>query len=361
MIAVVQSVIKKISKVTLKKSSKKLTLYVLMLIVSKERKNYASMARENNLSYKKIYISNKDINVYSEECVLFLHEIIKNNSTKENPGYIIVDFTLLEKHFSEHISGVTYDYDGSRKRVEKGFSTGFIVWSNGKIVIPFDYTLWLRKKDAGELYKKKTELVIELILAAKKHGIPFKEVRLDGAFASVEMLSFIEQQGMLITARIPSNRVIEADGEKNQLSKHSLLQMKGNEKYKTIQGSYKGHNLFFTAHKLNATGDKKEVVFIVSNVIRTAKEHVQAYSKRWPPEKYFRSGKQYIGLTHCQSINADKQRFHLFSVMVAYAILQCIKYDKKKQSVEEVIHDIRRRKDMSEISKYIDLEQTIMS
>jgi hypothetical protein len=361
MIATVQSVIKKVSKVTLKNASKKLALYVSMLIISKERKNYASMARENNLAYKKAYISNKDVNNYIEECVQFLHEIIKNNSTDENPGYIVVDFTLLEKHFSEHISGVTYDYDGSKKRVEKGFSTGFIVWSNGKIVIPFDYALWFRKKDAGELYKKKTELVIELILVAKKHGIPFKEVRLDGAFASIEMFNFIKQQDMLITARIPSNRVIEANGEKNQLSKHSLLQMKGNEKYKTIQGLYKGYDLFFTAHKRNATGDKKEVVFIVSNVLRTPKEHVQAYSERWPPEKYFRSGKQYIGITHCQSINADKQKFHIFSVMVAYAILQCIKYDKKKQSVEEVIHDIRRRKNISELLKYIDLEQTIMN
>ena len=361
MIASVQSVIKKISKVTLKKASKKLALYVSMLIVSKDRKNYASMARENNLAYKQIYISNKDVGSYAEECVQFLHEIIKSNSTEEDPGYIMIDFTILEKHFSKHIPGVTYDYDGSKKRVEKGFSTGFIIWSNGKIVIPFDYALWLRKKDTGDLYKKKTELVIELILAAKKHGIPFKEVRLDGAFASVEMLNFIKKEEMLITARIPSNRVIEANGEKNQLSKHSLLQMKGNEKYKTIQGIYKGHDLYFTAHKRNATSDKKEVVFIVSNVIRTPKAHVQAYSNRWPAEKYFRSGKQHIGLAHCQSINADKQRFHVFSVMVAYAILQCIKYDKKKQSVEEVIHDIRRRKNMLFISEYIDLEQTIMS
>ena len=361
MIAIVQSVIKKFSKVTLKEASKKLTLYVSMLIISKERKNYASMARENNIAYKKVYVSNKDADNYSKECMKFLHETIRSNSTKENLGYLIIDFTILDKHFSEHIPGVTYDYGGSKKRIEKGFSTGFILWSNGKVVIPFDYTLWIRKKDAKDLYKKKPELVMELILAARRNNIPFDEVRLDGAFASVEILDFIEQQKLGITARIASNRVIETDDEKNQLSKHSLLQMKGNEKYKTVQGLYKGHLLYFTAQKRNATNNKKDVVFIVSNVIRTPKEHVQAYSERWPTEKYFRSGKQHIGLAHCQSTNADKQKFHIFSVMVAYAILQCIKYDKKKQSVEEVIHDIRRRKNMSDLSEYIDLEQTIMS
>jgi len=125
--------------------------------------------------------------------------------------------------------------------------------------------------------------------------------------------------------------------------------------------SYKGHGLYFTAHKRNATHGKKEIVFIVSNIIRTAKEHVDAYDNRWSVEKYFRTGKQYIGLAHCQSINADKQKFHIFSVMVTYAILQQIKHDKKKQSIEVIIHDIRRQKRLDYLAEYIDLKQIIMS
>src|SRR5689334_13298601 len=99
MIATVQSVIKEITKVTLKKAPIKLARYVLVLMLSKERKNFASMARENNFSYKQVYVASKNIGDYTREYKKFLHETIKAYSTPENPGYLIVDFTNLSKRF----------------------------------------------------------------------------------------------------------------------------------------------------------------------------------------------------------------------------------------------------------------------
>ena len=136
----VQSVIKKISKV-ISKVPKKIALHVTLLLTTRDRKNYASMARDNNVSYKKVYIENGDANSYTEECIKYLREGIKALSTKENPGILIIDFTLLEKHFSTKIPGITYDYDNSRKRTEKGFSAGFMFWSNGSVTIPCDFAL----------------------------------------------------------------------------------------------------------------------------------------------------------------------------------------------------------------------------
>src|SRR5687768_13883006 len=106
-----------------------------------------------------------------------------------------------------------------KKMFPKGFSAGFIAWTNGKIIIPFDYSLWMRKKDIKDenrVYKTKTELTKELVLAAKKSGIPFNEIRVDGAFATEEMFDFVKANNLGITARIPSNRVIVTTKEKNQ-------------------------------------------------------------------------------------------------------------------------------------------------
>jgi hypothetical protein len=363
MTAMVQSVIKKITEVTLKNASKKLTLYISMLLSSKERKNYASMARENNFSYKQVYVDRKHAAQYAAECKQFLIDLVKDISKKsDDDGYIVIDFSLLEKLYSQKIPFVTYDYNGAKKQVSKGFSIGFVFWSNGKVTIPLDYYLWIRKKEMLEGYKTKIEIAQELLLSIKAQGIPVKEVLMDGAFASEGMIKFLKANGIHFTMRIPTNRVIQTKNEKNQLAKHSELRMKGNERYKTVQGSYKGEeHLFFTAHKRNGKNDTKEVVFIVSDAERKPKEHVQEYDDRWPAEKYFRSSKQHIGISQCQSTDSDKQEFHIFSVMVSYAILQCIKYDKKKQSVEEVIHDIRRRKIIHPLLDYIDLEQTFMS
>jgi hypothetical protein len=362
MTTMVQSVIKKITEVTLKNASKKVTLYISMLLASRERKNYASMARENNFTYKQVYVERKHAYQYVSECKKFLFDVVKDISSRDgDDGYIIIDFSLLEKLYSQKIPFVTYDYDGSKKQISKGFSIGFVFWSNGKVTIPLDYDLWIRKKEILEGYRTKIEIAQELLLSIKAQGIPVKEALMDGAFASEAMIKFLKTNDMRFTMRIPTNRVIQTEKEKNQLSKHSELQMKGNERYKTIQGSYKGEQLFFTAHKRNGKNDTKEVVFIVSDVERKPKEHVQEYDDRWPAEKYFRSSKQHIGISQCQSTDSDKQEFHIFSVMVSYAILQCIKYDKKKQSVEEVIHDIRRRKIIHPLLDYLDLEQTFMS
>src|SRR5579872_578293 len=315
MTTMVQSVIKKITEVTLKNASKKVTLYISMLLASRERKNYASMARENNFTYKQVYVERKHAYQYVSECKKFLFDVAKDISSRDgDDGYIIIDFSLLEKLYSQKIPFVTYDYDGSKKQISKGFSIGFVFWSNGKVTIPLDYDLWIRKKEILEGYRTKIEIAQELLLSIKAQGIPVKEALMDGAFASEAMIKFLKTNDMRFTMRIPTNRVIQTEKEKNQLSKHSELQMKGNERYKTIQGSYKGEQLFFTAHKRNGKNDTKEVVFIVSDVERKPKEHVQEYDDRWPAEKYFRSSKQHIGISQCQSTDSDKQEFHIFSV-----------------------------------------------
>jgi hypothetical protein len=357
----VQSVLKNISQVICQ-VPKKISLHVALILVSSERKNYASMARANNVSYNKVRLKNEVVEELITESSNFLASLIKYVSSSKNKGYIIIDFTILLKRFSEMIPAVTYDRDGGSRRVEKGFSVAFILWSNGKITIPFNLDFWLRKKDAGELYKKKTEIAKELILLAKKQGIPVKEVRLDGAFSSVDMLLFFIQHKIHLTMRTHSNRVVISKQGKYKLSEQPKLKMKGNEKYKTIRASYKGiTGLYFTAHKRKRSGGGTEIVCIVSTIKRTPKGHVEAYEGRWPVEKKIRTSKQSLGITHCQSIKGEKQRFHIFSVMVSYAILQLAKIDKQKQSVEEILHMIRREKQYGSVLKYIDLKRTLMN
>jgi hypothetical protein len=355
----IQRVIKKTKEVILK-VPKKISLHIALMVTTNDRKNYASMARSNGISYAKVCIRKDQVKERIDDSARFLISLIKRLSTKKNPGYLVADFTILNKPFSENIPSVTYDYDGVGKLVSKGFSAGFIFWSNGPITIPFDYTLWHREKDVGELYKKKTELVKEIIKLARENEIPFDEIKLDGAFASQDMLEFFVRENIHFTLRIPSNRVITTKDGNYQLSKHPGLKLQRNQKYKTIFASYKGTYCYFTVHKRNGTKNTKEVVFIVSDIYRSAKKHVDSYAKRWVAEKFFRTGKQYIGLTDCQSTNADKQRLHLFSVMISYAVLQLMRIDKKKQSVEEVLHCVRRQKMVDDLFGYIDLERTFM-
>ena len=354
-----QSVFKNLSEVICK-VPQKISLHVALILMSTERKNYAAIARSTGVSYNTAYVRKENVDEYLEESMKYLHSTIKSIATKANPGYLILDFTLLFKPFSEQIHSVTYDYDSISNRTNKGFSIALMLWSNGIVTIPFDFSYWLRKKDAGELYVKKTDVVKKLIQLAQEYKIPFKEVRLDGAFATEDMLRFLLIEHIHFTMRIAMNRVVSSEDEKYQLAHHPKLKMLRNEKFKTIRATYKGLSLYFTAHKRNGKKGTKEIVFIVSDLQRTPKGHVKAYDERWPVEKCIRTKKQSLGFAHCQSTNPDKQRFHIFAVMVSYTVLQLIKFDEKKKSVEEVLHPIRRQKKIDLLFKYLDLDETFM-
>src|SRR5580692_11676988 len=115
----IQNVIKKNSKVTIK-VPRKISKHVALMITTNGRKNYASMAQINKLSYRKVYIKKDEVGDRIKTSMQFLIETIKSLSTQENIGFLIADFTLLQKPFAKHIPSITYDYSGTEKRVSKG-------------------------------------------------------------------------------------------------------------------------------------------------------------------------------------------------------------------------------------------------
>lgn len=356
----IQRVIKKNSKVTIK-VPKKISKHVTMMIGTNGKKNHASMARLNNVSYRDLHIKKNEVNDCIKESEKFLIETVKNLATEENKGFLIADFTFLQKLFAQNIPSITYDYSGTEKRVSKGLSTGFLFWSNGEITVPLNFNFWRRYKDVGELYAKKTDLVKSLILYAKINEIPFQEILLDGAFPSKDMLHFLDNEQVKYTIRIPKNRKITSKEGSYKLSEHPALTLQKNQKYKTVQGEYKGIHAYFTVHKRTGKNNTKETVYIISNVNRPSAQHVAVFAQRWGAEKCFRSMKQYLGLADCQSTDADKQKLHIFMVMISYTVLQLLKSDKKKYSVEAILHLIRFQKKHHFLFDYTHLEQTIMS
>ncbi len=141
--------------------------------------------------------------------------------------------------------------------------------------------------------------------------------------------------------RIARNRLTLIDDCLMKLSEHKSLRLVRNERYKTVKGFYKGHACFFTVQKRKNKKGLWELVYIISNMNISPKDHVKAYAQRWPIDKSFRSMKQYLGLTDCQMLSNTKQAFHIFNVFLAYAIATRAKIASGKQSVEDVINSLR--------------------
>ena len=358
MIATRQSVINYFSSVT-QKITQKISLHLKLLLMTPGRKNNASIAQSNAVSYKAIYLeSDQALNyrrILHDQLIVLIQKRINQGSI----GTLAIDFSFINKTHSYATDNVTYDYDGTKKCVQKGFSLGFALWTDGKVTIPCDFQFWARKKDAGVFYRNKPQIAKELILSLKKK-IYFTEVKLDGAFASQAMIQFFRKHKISFVMRIPRNRVVTSKEGAFQLKDHPILTFQRNQKYKAIKVRYKDIPCFITAHKRNGKKGTYETVFLVSNVKRSAKNHVISYAKRWCIEKFFRTAKQHLGLADCQSTNIEKQKAHIFLVMFSYAELSLIKNAKKKKSIEDVLHPVRWQKSTQEIEKYLVFNKTFM-
>jgi hypothetical protein len=295
------------------------------------------------VSYYSVYRSFYDFEHRKKDIQNYFINLVHLYATEENPGILVVDSTQIKKLYSKKSNLLSYDRNGSMKTVLKGISCVVAAWTNGKIVIPLVFDFWVREKDIKDdrQYRKKTEISRELIVEA--HGkIPFAYVALDGAYGNEEFLLFLYAYHLKFSVRMPSNRKVVIDGIEENLKKHPALRLVRNERYKKIQGFYKGIPVIIVAHKRKGKNNTKQVVFIVSNIQGlSAKQHVKAYACRWPIEKMFRSTKQKFGLENCQCIPEEKHKAHVTFVFLAFTEAELTKITNRQKSTEESARFIR--------------------
>lgn len=337
-------------------------IYILSLLLTITKKNCASMSRSTGFSYSSIsnsldcFISNK------KAIQKYLISLIHLYSTKENPGVLISDSSQLMKPYARKIEGLGYDYNGCMKAVFRGITNTTLAWSNGKITIPIEFDFWISKKSIKKpnRYRKKTEIAKDQIFKWK-NKIPFKYVLLDGEYGNEEFIRFLKKNDILYSIRMACNRNVCINGIKAQLRNHITLKLVRNQKYKMAFGYYKGIPANFIAHKRKGKKGSKQIIFIVSNIEGLcAKEHILVHKKRWPIEKMFRTLKQSLGITECQSTSAKKQEAHIYATFLAFVELEKMKIDKKKKSPEKVVHEIRFQNSFKKMSSFNELEGLIM-
>jgi len=317
--------------------------YILGLLLSTGKKNCAAMSSNLGISYNSIYKYFDDFEYQKNIVKDFLINMVKIHATKENPGILVVDTSQILKLYARKIKVLCYDFNNSIKFAARGMSCVTAVWSNGKIVIPLDFDFWVRKKDlkTNEKYRKKTEISKELILELKTK-ISFAYVVLDGEYGNKDFLEFLHKNELYYSIRMPKNRKVSINGPELFLKDQPILKHKRNERYKSAEGTYKGILSNFVSHKRNGKNGTKQVVFIVSNLKGLSpREHVEAYSGRWPIEKMFRTLKQSLGLQQCQSISTKKQHAHIFATFLAFVELEIQKNNKKKRSPEQILKTMR--------------------
>ena len=141
----------------------------------------------------------------------------------------------------------------------------------------------------------KIEIIKQMITEAK-NIFSDKEivVALDGAFATVEILTWLLKSGIYAEMRMHKNRKVFFNNKHQVLAEIKELQLKGRYKARTIKVVWHELALYITAHKRIDKHNEATIVYQVATYQAAPSEHVSNYKKRWPIEKMFRTSKQFL-------------------------------------------------------------------
>jgi len=317
--------------------------YIAGLILSPERKTCTKISKLFGISHDTIYqflLSHEKLLILFPQLLIC---VVKHFS-RQKKGWLIFDDTGISKRFAKFIEGATQYYNTCENRLDHGISLVVIAWSNGSVIIPIGYSFWYHKNVSQGSYKKKCTLAQDLILECIKNDIDFEYVVADGLYFSREMVEFFQENNINFEMRAHANRSVEINGIKQQLKFHSYMRLQKNQRSKVVRAYWYEHHLFFTTVKRKDKNGEYSIVYQVSNMNKTAKEHVEIYKQRWAIEKIFRTAKQKLGLAHCAARNLNKQKLHVYAVFTAYAYLEIEKIETNKSNPESVVSYLQNAK-----------------
>ena len=206
------------------------------------------------------------------------------------------------------------------------------------------FNFWYNKDLVGNNYETKTEIACYLIGKYVKNGLQFTHLVADGLYFNKKMVGYLTNNKIKFEMRAHANRVVNINGSKAQLKHHSKLKLLKNNRNKVVSAMWHDFALFFSVHKRYNRNNEYVIVYQVSTIDTSAKNHLNIYVLRWNIEKMFRTMKQQLGLEHCTARNIEKQSMHISVVFYSYSFLQHEKKRSKLPTAESVVHKLRNTK-----------------
>ncbi len=221
--------------------------------------------------------------------------------------------------------------------------------TNGKIIIPihFQYIFAPEYADCEETPTFIKSEYMKQVTEYVKSFLPTKEIVVtgDGLFATIGVLQWLSTSNIKAVLRCAKNRIVLFKGRKKKLSEIPELTFKGRYKNRTIQATWHGMDLYFTAVKRTDKHGETSIIYLVSTFVKPNQPYLLAefYKKRWLIETVFRTTKQSLGLQDCFSRVLEFQKNHVASVFLAYGILQIKRKIYRLKNPEEALRRTKHR------------------
>ncbi|MDD3052723.1 MAG: transposase [Candidatus Cloacimonetes bacterium] len=236
-------------------------------------------------------------------------------------GYLSIDDSTLDKHYSQNIELVTHHWSGNHHKVVQGINLITLLWTDGNLAIPVDYRIYNRESDG----KTKNDHFSDMMMIASKRGFNPDFVLFDSWYSTTNNLKTLRNLNWNFLTRLKSNRIVNPDKSGNVSINSLEIPLGGMIVHLKAYGfirifvKYKDHAPQFWATDL--LGMKPE-------------ERDKMNKVAWKIENYHRALKQFCGVDKCQARKEVSQRSHIQFSLRVYLRLEINRIKKGKSWFE---------------------------
>jgi len=234
-------------------------------------------------------------------------------------SYLVLDDSVQNKQYSQHIELVRLQYSGAEHGLVRGIDIVNLLHTNGKEggYYPIDY----RIHDVDSDGKTKHDHFREMLIAAiSDKRIQAKTVLFDAWYASVDNLKRIHRMGLFFVTTLKSNRLVSLSKESGYIH---LQEIVWTDDLLQTGLLVKLKELPFLVRLFKIVVENGDIEWMITNKeirLRSngdppspicAQDVQKESAVRWQIEQMHRELKQLVGTEKCQCRKARSQRNHI--------------------------------------------------
>jgi SRSO17 transposase len=290
-----------------------------------------------------------------------LKTLFMTNKIVKSFSFFVLDDTLLEK-VGKSIESAGYHFDHTKNKCVFGHqivTSGYIFDSE---FYPFLLELYTKQEDCKTEkieFKTKVEIALEIL----KKAIEFHKpaiVLIDSWYCTQEIFNFLDANGIQYIISSKSNRIFHYRSKKQKISiftktirKTTRVLKDGYEYYvKSISAYFEDFGtkrLVFVKRRKQGERFFDDWNSLITNIEDVSDETIiNFYANRFSIDHFHKEAKQNLGLGKAQLRKRRGVVRHLHLVAVAYTLLKCAKWLKKKWKEFSIAEKIRQMKEYFE-------------
>ena len=297
------------------------------------------------------FLNNAKINWFRFTTLLssrIINDFMKPLTGEKRKDVFVIDDSLFDRSRSKKTELLAKVFDHCSMKYKNGYRMLTLGWSDGNSFVPINHCLMSAADDKNLLCKaadfdgrslagkrrrqsrrKATEVMIDLLKAARSSGISAKYVLFDSWFSSPKTITVLKADCELDTiAMVKKSSKIKygyQDGKYNIKEIYKQCKKRrGRSKYLLSVDVTVGNEAIPAKIVCVRNKSKKKdwLAIISTDTTISEEEIIRIYGKRWDIEVFFKTCKSYLHLAkECRSLSYDALTAHVSVVFVRYMML----------------------------------------